>query len=775
MNIIYTSRRRFLKGSVALCIYTTTAISQTIPKISFEPTATSNNENTTNTAYLCNMCRNKCAGFARVEDKIVTKLNPNKFFPKSRNMLCPKGNAGIDALYDQDRLKYPLIRIGNRGDGKYKKVTWDEANEYIKDKLVKILDTQKDNRSTIAYCNGEGFNKDEYIKFFGDKIGSANFLDEGSICLNTKLGAELLTLGSVTGPDIAGSDFVIIAGANRFESLITPDSIDMIRSRQKLVVLDPRATITAQKATKYLQINPGTDLALCLSMIYAALKQKLYDQKFVKKYFKDFDKLTEEILSKNYTPSWASSKTDISTNEIQNLTKEFFEAKNPLFYLGRRSVWSSNDFQLRRSMVLLNALAGSINKKGGLIFGNPIKLPQEEINAPIYANAKGRFDLDGIVYGSSKGGSWLNFREQVINKTSPYPIKAMFIRKHNLMHNMPNIQKTKQMLKMLDLVVVLDTMPSDTSMYADVILPECTYLEREDLVVSFGKLEPALALRNKVIDPLYESKSMQDILARLGEKLSKPLFEISKKHDTDLQENIKDIGEKEAFDEGGYDLGELYKKNITQRNKELIIPKFGTKVYESLKSKGVWYPKIDTDHKEIFNNFYQYYDEKSKYYTVKKNFKVKCYLKKLAINGYDPIPLWRDEYDFEVPKDRFRLITGRYITSTQSATTNNSMLRDMQSTNFIWINDKKAKELNIKDRDIVEVSSSIGTIQIKAYPTNKIHQDVVWFAHGFNSQNIAMTNSYNNVANDNEIIEDRFEKIYGCASMHHTDVKIRKI
>jgi len=103
------------------------------------------------------------------------------------------------------------------------------------------------------------------------------------------------------------------------------------------------------------------------------------------------------------------------------------------------------------------------------------------------------------------------------------------------------------------------------------------------------------------------------------------------------------------------------------------------------------------------------------------------------------------------------------------------MLRDMQSTNFIWINNKKAKELNIKDRDIVEVSSSIGTIQIKAYPTNKIHQDVVWFAHGFNSQNIAMTNSYNNGANDNEIIEDRFEKIYGCASMHHTDVKIRKI
>ena len=79
---------------------------------------------------------------------------------------------------------------------------------------------------------------------------------------------------------------------------------------------------------------------------------------------------------------------------------------------------------------------------------------------------------------------------------------------------------------------------------------------------------------------------------------------------------------------------------------------------------------------------------------------MKCYLKKLAINGYDPIPLWRDEYDFKVPKDKFRLITGRYTTSTQSATTNNSMLRDMQSTNFIWINNKKAKEYFKKAKDI---------------------------------------------------------------------------
>ena len=192
MKIVETSRRKFLQGSVALCVYATTSSA-------FTKKVNSNliEDASSTVPYLCNMCRNKCAGFASVQNNTIIKLNPNQYFPKSRNMLCPKGNAGIQAVYDKDRLKYPLIRVGNRGDGRYKRVTWDEAYEYIKDKLVAIIDEQKDNRSTVAYCNGEGFNKDEYIKFFGSKLGSANFLDEGSICLNTKLGATQLTIGDI--------------------------------------------------------------------------------------------------------------------------------------------------------------------------------------------------------------------------------------------------------------------------------------------------------------------------------------------------------------------------------------------------------------------------------------------------------------------------------------------------------------------------------------------------------------------------------------------------
>ncbi len=768
MNIIETSRRKFLQGSVSLCIYATSALSSP-----WQTTKTSNKK-TTDTPYLCNMCRNKCAGYARVENGLITKLNPNHNFPKSRNMLCPKGNAGIQAIYDEDRLKYPLIRIGNRGDGRYKRATWDEAYEYIKEKLVKIIDEQKDNRSTIAYCNGEGFNKDEYIKFFGSKLGSANFLDEGSICLNTKLGATQLTIGDVGEMDVAGSDYMIISGANRYESLITPDSVDMIHSKQKLVVLDPRCTVTAIKADEYLPLYPGTDLAFCLSMMYIAFKEELYDKKYVKEYFDDFEKLKSHILSEKYTAKWAESKTHIPSQKIEKITREFFAASNPLYYLGRRSVWSQNDFQLRRAMVLINALAGSVNRKGGIIFGQPIKLNDEEINEPLYNNAEGRFDLDGIVYGSQKGGSWLNFREKVVSKTAPYPVKAMFIRKHNLMQNMPNIAKTKKMLEMMDLVVVLDTMPSDTAMMADVILPECTYLEREDMVVSFNRLEPSLALRNQVIEPLYESRSMQDILKGLGKKLSVPLFHVSAKYDEDLQDSIKEDGLHKAFVEGGYDMAELYGYNTTQRNKRLITKQFGKEVYNSLKEKGVWYPYMD-EQKELFNDFYEYYPPEKRFYTIDKKYRVNAYLKKLEKAGFDAMPTWHKYYDFNLHEDEFRVITGRYVTTTQSATANNVMLKDFEKENYLWINNNNAKRLGIKTGDSVVVMSSVSSIVIKANPTNKIAPNVLWISHGFGIDSQEMTNAYAKGASDNMIIEDKFEKIYGCATMHETNVTLRKL
>lgn len=136
---IEISRRKFLQGTVALTIIGSTATTTTSlfskDKSDKLTITTKTGENADKVVpTLCEMCVNKCAALARVENGIVTKLDPNPYFPKSRNMLCARGNAGIQALYDPDRLKYPMIRVGEKGEGKFKRVTWDEAYEYIKEK-----------------------------------------------------------------------------------------------------------------------------------------------------------------------------------------------------------------------------------------------------------------------------------------------------------------------------------------------------------------------------------------------------------------------------------------------------------------------------------------------------------------------------------------------------------------------------------------------------------------------------------------------------------------
>jgi len=267
---------------------------------------------------------------------------------------------------------------------------------------------------------------------------------------------------------------------------------------------------------------------------------------------------------------------------------------------------------------------------------------------------------------------------------------------------------------------------------------------------------------------------MQDILKGLGKKLSVPLFEVSAKYDEDLQDSITELGKVKAFEEGGYDLAELYKHSVARRNKNLIIKQFGEAVYNFLKTKGVWHPFIEKQ-KDLGNNLYEYYPEEKRYYSVDKKYRVKCYIEKLAKNGSDALPTWHDSYDFKVKENSFRMITGRYVTSTQTASTNNVMLRDIEATNHIWINDSVAKKLDIEEGDNIAVSSSIAKVVIKAYPTNKIAPNVVWFAHGFGMHSDELTNAFGNGACDNQIIEDSFEKVYGCATMHHTDVQIRKL
>ena len=259
----------------------------------------------------------------------------------------------------------------------------------------------------------------------GEKIGTPNYVDEISICLETTLGGYFSTIGTYGEADLCNADYVIIAGANRAEAIITPDTMDMFKRSLgrglKTIVLDPRFTNTAAKADRWYAVNPGTDLAFVLALTYVVINENLYDKDFVKKYAKGFEDYKKHIISKNYTPKWAQDITNIPASEIYKTAREFMNAKSPIYYQGRRSVFSKNDFQLRRAQAIFQGLSGNLDKKGGIIYGEPLGVPKDEINAPVYDQAEDRFDKEGIAITADKTGSWIAFRNMILEKKNPYP------------------------------------------------------------------------------------------------------------------------------------------------------------------------------------------------------------------------------------------------------------------------------------------------------------------------------------------------------------------
>ncbi len=793
------SRRKFLQGSVALSIAGGVSVSATNlfssgheEKGKIAPTTKTGTGEATEVATLCEMCVNKCAALARVEDGVVTKLNPNPLFPKSKNMLCARGNAGLQALYDPDRLKYPMIRDGEKGSGKFKQVTWDEANKYIKEKMLKILDEEKDNRSSFLFCAGEGMAEHTFKQFY-EAFGSANWLNHASICLQTVASGYGVTIGAYPQADLDNAEYIIMAGANRAEAIVTPDTMDAFKRTKgrgaKLICVDPRFTNTAAKADKWLGINPGTDLAFVLALTYVTLSEELYDKDYVEKHFNGFEEYKKHVISSKYTPEWAANITGLKAKDITEIAREFMaHAPKAVYYPGRRSTFAKNDFQLRRAMAIFQGLGGGIDTKGGLVFGSKIKLKAHEGLMPMYDRAQSRavskkknakkgeagYDDCAVVSG---GGSWLGWRNRFLTGKMPYKVRGMFCYKHNPMMNMPNSAKTAEMLKQMELVVCIDTMPSDTVMYADVVLPECTYLERTDPVKTFGGIEPSIAVRNKVIEPMFETKPVMEILRGLTNEIAKPMFEITKKYDEGVQEEIAESSEEKVFEE--FDISLPFKHDQEELNEHAVSAHEGAA--EALKEHGVFYPNMDKYYQQLAINKFQYYPENKKSYSTGKgklktpSGKLECNLKSLANKGIDAMPTWKDEYNFVVPEGKFRMMTGRHAQFTQSGTGNNMMLRSLMPQNYIWINRRVAEAKGIKFGDNIEVSSSVGKVEIKAYPTEKIAPNQVFFIHGFGQESESLTWAYKNGANDNRIIEDITEPVYGAAAMHETNVEIRKV
>ncbi len=674
----------------------------------------------------CDMCFNKCGLIARVEGGIVKKLDPNPKSLKSRGMLCARGNAGIKQLYDPDRLKYPLLRKGSRGEGKWQRLTWDQALDLAAEHLDRI--GKKYTRCGFLFMAGTDM-QSTFVHRFAEVYGSYNVISHESNCLLSRNRAFLDTYGVVPTPAVIHCKYIIMQGANRFEALVTPDSIDLMAAMQdgcKLVVLDPRFTKTAALADEWFAIKPGSDMAFFLAIAHVLIAEELYDKKFVAEKTNGFEELRTHV--RQYAPEWAAKETDIPARMIRRLARELAAAApSAMVYPGRRSSDYKDSTQIRRSYAIVNALLGNWDQRGGLILPKKIKTGSIATDAPFYdENPDDRVDAGRAQMMFDEEGSFKHTRDAVI-EGKPYPVKGWFTYKTNPMQTGANRNKTIEMINKLDFMMTVDITMSDTAWMADLVLPAPSYLERQDPVSAFlaSSACSGVLTRDPVVPAMFESKPVFWIVKELAKRL---------------------------------DLGEHFDFTIEDFRKAQLekLPE----VAQALKSDGV-YNIVGHSH-GIHEG--QPFKTRSK--------KIELFNSRYEERGIDPMPVYNPPNT--VPEDHFRIVVGRNAYITQSASTNNALLWELEQENTLWIHPAPAERLGIRSGDTVAVKSVAGQGRLKARVTEDTRPDTVYMDTGFGVISKGLSKIYGKGACIAEVLEDQADDISGNMAMHETIVSVNK-
>jgi thiosulfate reductase/polysulfide reductase chain A len=676
----------------------------------------------------CDMCFNKCGLIARVDDfGIVKKLDPNPKSLKSRGMLCARGNAGVRQLYDPDRLKYPLLRKGARGEGKWQRLSWDQALDHAAEQMERI--GKQYTHCGFLFMAGTDM-QSTFVHQFAEVYGSYNVISHESNCLLSRNRAFLDTYGVVPTPDVIHSKYIIMPGANRFEALVTPDSIDLMTAMQngcKLVVLDPRYTKTAALAHEWFAIRPGTDMAFFLAIAHVLITEELYDKEFVAEKTSGFDQLRSHV--QKYTPEWAEKETEIPAADIRRMAREMAAAAPAaMVYPGRRSSDYKDSTQIRRSYAIVNALLGNWDRKGGLIVPKKIKTGHLSYEAPFYEdNPDDRVDAGRAQMMFDEEGSFKHTRDAVI-EGKPYPIKGWMTYKTNPMQTGANRQKTIEMIHKLDFMVTVDITMSDTAWMADLVMPAPSYLERKDPVSAFlaSSSCSGVLTRNPIVPALFESKPVFWIVKELAKRL--------------------DLGEHFDFTIEDFRAAQLEK-----------LPE----VARALKEDGVY---------NIVGHSHGIHEGKP-FKTRSK--KIELFNSRYEGKGIDPMPVYRAPK--RVLEDHFRIVVGRNAYITQSASTNNILLWELERENCLWLHPVPAKKLGIHHGDLVEVKSPAGKGRLKARVTEDTRPDTVYMDTGFGVISKGLSKIFGKGACIADVLEDPADEISGNMAMHETIVTVRKV
>jgi thiosulfate reductase / polysulfide reductase chain A len=664
-------------------------------------------------ATTCEMCFWRCGVLASVEGGKVVRVEGNPEHPQNLGRLCARGNAGTGLLHDPDRLKTPLLREGPRGEGRFRPVGWNEALDFLAEKLVKLR-KEHGPESVAFFPHGNG------ARFFSTLMrayGTPNSAEPSfAQCRGPREVGYNLTFGQPLGSpepvDLEEARVVVLIGShlgeNVFTSQITAFAAGLSRGA-KLIVVDPRFSTAASKADWWLPIRPGTDIALLLAWMNVLIGENLYDKAYVDSYAVGFDQLARHV--REFTPEWAEPITEIPAAKIRETARAMGAGKPAVaIHPGRHVTWYGDDTQRARAMAILTALLGSWGRKGGIFLPTPVE--RGSFDLPDFPEPKrGRADGAGTRFPLAP--EELGVTNGLIDATlsgNPYPLKAWIVYGQNLLESIPQPARTIEAIGKLDLMVVVDVLPVDQIRYADLVLPEATYLERYDppTIVESAK-RPFIAVRSPACEPLHESKPGWWIAREMARRL---------------------------------DLLAYFPWETPEQHLEKVLAPTGIDAKRLLSCGAVSFPG-----KPYLED--RAPDERS-FGTASG--KIELYSQELADHHADPMP--RYTAPSSPPKGFLRLIYGRAPVHSFARSQNNEALSALMSENEVWLHPSAARESSVKDgeRVVLENGDGVRSAPLRVRVTEGIRNDCAYMVHGFGQQSKALRRARGRGASDNALM-----------------------
>jgi thiosulfate reductase/polysulfide reductase chain A len=674
---------------------------------------------------MCEMCVWRCGLVAKVQDGRVVKLEGNPEHPHSRGNLCPRGQSGLMNTYDPDRVLTPLIRVGKRGEGKFRQASWDEALDLTAQKMLDIKGRYGPEAMVFSSTHNLSQVQFENLLY---AYGSPNYGTQRSLCFNAMITAFLLTYGiEEPSRNYENVEYILLVGRNLMEAISTSETSELshaIDRGAKLVYLDPRYTKTASKASEWIPIRPGTDSAFLLAMINVIVTNELADCEFVKQYVVGCDGIQDAM--RNYTPQWAEQITGVPAATIERIAREYAGARhNALAHPGWRTSNFVNSFQTERAIATLNALSGNVLTPGGCLsaevsaegagLGSPPQPPYPRVSALRLDGTPWKYPLVPL-----KLGVFQEMRDAILTG-EPYQAHGWFISRQNPIMSLPDRAKTLEAFGKMDFIATVDIIMNDTAWFSDVVLPEASYLERYDPLLVVGD---KAFLRQPVIEPQGEARSALWIYKQLGERLG---------------------------------LGDYFQYADEEDYLRQQLAPLGVSL-EEVKAKGyAEMPAEEDDGEIVFST---------------ASGKIEVYSETLANAGFSPWPTWEGP---PVPgENEFYLLTGKVAQQTQFGTQNNQLLHKYSDEPRLWMNAETAARLGLADGEWVEVTSQVGQAHCLLLATEAIRPDCVYLTPGYGHLSKGLTTAFGIGASDSALHVTYTDPISGSQALSQTFVTVKK-